>query len=236
MRLTRLDPRGKLYLAIVEQIERLIGSGELAPGARLDSERDLAVQLGVSRSVVREAITALVARGLVEVRQGDGAFVRAGQGDAALHVEVEAAGAAANLLEVRAMIEPPAARLAAARATPDDLARLDAIVARMERELAAGELSEDSDVRFHMAVAAAAGNPVLTELMASLQVALRRNLRTEWRSLRLGAESGAVLVDQHRAIAGAIRASDQDRAAALVRQHLDMMEREHRRRANEGRR
>jgi DNA-binding FadR family transcriptional regulator len=157
---------------VVALLRDRIAEGALAPGQRLPRERDLASELGVSRSALREAISALAMMGLVETRHGSGTYVTAlGPEDLlsglGLVASVMPTGSVTELAEFRRLVEPPVAGLAATRATPEDLARLEAIHAEMERTTDPVRHAElDSD--FHRAVVAAAGNAVITAVFAVL--------------------------------------------------------------------
>jgi GntR family transcriptional regulator, transcriptional repressor for pyruvate dehydrogenase complex len=202
------------YEAVVRQILALIGRGEIAPGSRLPAERDLAERLGVSRNVLREAFRVLEARGIVRSRAGGGRYVRADNAAAALPAEgivlrLEQ-GVIADILESRELLEVQAARLAAQRASDE---QVRAVTAAWRDS---GSSWEDN-VGFHVAVAAATGNFML-ERMMRLQMELLREVhqRDHYRSPRTAAE----LLAEHRSIADAIAAGDADDAEAAVRRHL----------------
>ena len=145
----------------------------MQPGDRLPSERSLAEQLGVSRTSLRQALTALRVEGLIDVRHGHGmTLVRSIDDvvppiDAEIlegHPEVAAAG------EVRNALEALAARLAAQRRDADDLEAMVAGIREMDGEIRRGESGIDGDRMFHAAILAAARNPVLTELLGAVSV------------------------------------------------------------------
>src|SRR5436309_3498116 len=158
----------------IEQIRELVASGEWGPGTRLPREADLAAQLGLSRNSLREAVRALSLVNVLEVRQGDGTYVSSLEPDLLLG---ETTRFATHLLrgrtvlevfEVRRLLEPAAAALAARRMDPEGKERLRR---ELERMFAAGERVEDlveADAAFHDVIAGSTGNAVLRSLLASL--------------------------------------------------------------------
>jgi DNA-binding GntR family transcriptional regulator len=188
-----------------ERIRALILDGDVLPGARL-GQVELAEQLGISRTPVREALGRLTGEGLVEFLPNRG-FRAAGL---VLDQVVQR-------LEVRLLLEPGIVRLAAERRGPEHLAGLEAAIAReaaARTRVAAHEASRD----FHLVLAEASGNPQLVAVFASLWVVevgrrllARRSVESDWK----GAD-----VAEHRDIAAAVEGRDGDRAAALMEQHI----------------
>jgi GntR family transcriptional regulator, transcriptional repressor for pyruvate dehydrogenase complex len=153
-------------------IHRRIVDGVLAPGDRLPQERELAAELGVSRSALREAIRTLAGLGVLETRRSSGTYVTALQpGDLltgmGMAASVLSAESVTDLAELRRILEPAAAGLAATRATPEDLARLEALHDEMERTSDPARFAE-LDAEFHRVVVAAAGNQVVTAVFTAL--------------------------------------------------------------------
>lgn len=158
--------------AIAEALAGRILSGELAPGDRLPSERQLAVAYGASRPMVREALRSLIERGLIDVEAGRGAFVRADSGPRhfrPLDIEYRRRGTTARQIsEARLMLETEAAALATQHADPDDLATLEAALDRLESSPTPLDRVRN-DLAFHAALVAAAHNPVIETMFASIQ-------------------------------------------------------------------
>src|SRR5579875_1641754 len=156
--------RSRLYEQVVERLRRHIDVEGLRPGDRLLSEREMAERLGVSRTSVRQALTALEVMGLVEIRHGDGVFLTHPPEvvlpplATALADEHEQLPA---VMEVRQAIEAQTARLAARRRTAEDLETLEGALDRMARAIEAGEDPADADSDFHDGIVAAARNPLL---------------------------------------------------------------------------
>jgi GntR family transcriptional repressor for pyruvate dehydrogenase complex len=153
-------------------IHRRIVDGVLVAGERLPQERELAAELGVSRSALREAIRTLAGLGVLETRRSSGTYVTALQpGDLLMGMGMAAsvlsAESVTDLAELRRLLEPAAAGLAATRATPEDLARLAALHEEMERTGDPARFAE-LDAEFHRVVVAAAGNQVLTAVFTAL--------------------------------------------------------------------
>jgi len=220
----------KIYEHIVEQITELISQGNLKPGDRLLSERELADRLQVSRSSVREALTALAAMGVVDVRPGEGTFVRQVNAEAIAEPLTVALlmdrGTTLELLEVRKMVEVEAAGLAAERADQEDLDKLSAIVANMQADLAQGVLGEGADLAFHLALAGAAGNSILQRLISAVSDTMQQSLRTSRQVLYTTPGHADELFRQHYAILKAVAAKKPKEARKAMADHLTFVERE----------
>ena len=198
----------QVYMAIRERIS----SGSLPRGARVHQE-DLAEELGVSRTPVREALRRLAAEGLVEMRTNRGARV----------ADVDQIGMRSSY-EARTVIEPGAARLAAGRRLEEPLARMRAAVAAQRRSLRSVQRSFEANREFHLALAEASGNEFLVQFAERLWVArigetiYERQVETQERML--------LDVREHEQILEAIEAGDARRAESLTRRHLaDAMKR-----------
>jgi GntR family transcriptional repressor for pyruvate dehydrogenase complex len=210
---------------VVTYIRRLIESGEIAAGDRLPPERELATLIGVSRPSVRAGLQSLAAVGAVESRRGAGTFVASGPPllesnplplFAALHGIDDG-----SVYEARRVLEIDLAGLAAQRATDQLVVAISDEIMEM---LAARNDPQQflvHDIRFHRAVALAAGNPLLfalLEMVAELFYDQRRQTVYRWR----GADQAS---DQHRRIYQAIRDRDPDRARTEMDSHLSWAER-----------
>ncbi|MFE7213999.1 FadR/GntR family transcriptional regulator [Streptomyces sp. NPDC057611] len=211
--------RKPLYEQVSDRLREFVDLNQLQPGDRLMSERDLARELSVGRSSIREAITALRARGMVEVRHGDGIYLLQQPDDlidllAAELVETHVDHPA--IWETRQALETQCARLAAMRATTDDLAELDAAMEEMRAEIDAGQPGLSGDRRFHTGVATASHNPILVRLLASMHTALDRTSET---SLTRAGQPAKSLRD-HQAILDAIRTREPSDAAEAMLRHL----------------
>lgn len=198
-----LPRRGMLRDQVAEQLQELIVTGVLAPGERL-LETDLAEQLGVSRNPVREALTLIAQRGWVDLRPHHGAVVHA-----PTPKEV------ADFFHLRRVLEAEAARLAAARVTPDDLAALRAVHARGIAALDGGDGAELARLNadFHAVITRAADNVMLGEVLDRLKD------RLEWYFRPVATARGRDSWDEHAAILAALELGDAERAAEVVIAH-----------------
>jgi GntR family transcriptional repressor for pyruvate dehydrogenase complex len=172
----------RLYEQIVEQIEQSILKGALKPGDQLPAERELAQQFGVSRTAVREAVKALREKGLVEAYTGRGTFVRDGTSQAVrqsfdLMVKIGQQEGTVYLAQLRQMLEPEIAALAATRIEPQLLSTMHDAVAVMDRSLRDPDAYVEADLDFHLALAEAAGNPLILSLIDSIVGLLREQRR-----------------------------------------------------------
>jgi GntR family transcriptional repressor for pyruvate dehydrogenase complex len=197
-----------------------IESGRLAEGDRLPTEVELVRQLGVSRTVVREALSRLRNAGLIEPRQGIGVFVLPRR---TRPLDLDAADTKAKVLqivEVRRAMEGEAASLAAARATPHDLARMRQALDTIDSAVAAGGDGVDEDLAFHRSIAESTGNAVMVSTVRYLGDVSRSGIRvTRANEARRNDFIEAVRAEHH-AILAAIEAGDPEAARAAARRHM----------------
>ena len=211
----------RLYEQIVRQIEESIQKGELSPGSQLPPERDLAKQFGVSRTAVREAIKALQEKGLVDAFPGRGTFVTTGTPNAMRRsldrlVNSEEEEGRAYLVEVRDILEPEIAALAAERADDEALATMREAVKTMDSAAWDSDVYIEADLDFHLALAEAAGNPIVLSLIDSI-VGLLREQRLRIFRVEGGPDRGQ---QHHRRILDAIQRRDPQAARAAMQSHL----------------
>lgn len=215
--------RVRLAEAVVDQISRGIREGVHRPGSKLPPESDLQVALGVSRMVVREAISRLAALGLVVTRQGAGTFVRDADSPAAFDLApADSVRDLEAMLELRMSLETEAASLAAQRRDDADLVAMVAAIRSMEEALATGGDVVGPDVAFHLAIARATGNPFFVGAYREARLATAAEMIGDDRSPIAipGRVSPGEAVREHRGIAAAIEARDADSARAAMRLHL----------------
>jgi len=223
--LKRLSPSRNLTDEVVEQLATEIRGGRLTPGSRLPTEQELMVALGVSRTVVREAISALRAEGLVVTRQGSGAFVA--PDPSRIPFRIESDGLASiedviNIMELRLAIEVEAAALAAERATDEQKTAIDRALKTIDDALTRGDAAVTEDFEFHRAIAEATGNPQFVQFLAFLgrHVIPRQSVRS---TLVSGAEQRTymdVIQKEHGRIAAAIHEGDATESRRAMRAHL----------------
>lgn len=216
----------KIYEEIVEQIKRLMADGNLKPGDRLLSERDLAERLQVSRASVREALRALEAMGFLEIKTGGGTFVKETCANdiilpLAMFISIEK-GSFFEIYEIRKIFETAAARLAACRATPIDLAKMEENLKKLEEGLDNfdSEKGEDSDTAFHFAIAEATQNSWLLRLLHTLSDSFHKTVSAARKQLYLTPGNAQVLIMQHRRIYEAIRDANPALAEKAMLDHL----------------
>jgi GntR family transcriptional repressor for pyruvate dehydrogenase complex len=205
---------------IASLIERYVADKRLQAGDRLPSERELAKQLGVSRTPVREAIRLLEQRGLVEMRVGSGTYV-IGISPSTVAESIERYCSLSecsfeDVVAVRGVLEPAIAALAAARATPEDLATLRELVEEIEESFSEGDMEgfTASDSEFHMALAVASHNDAMIAIAAGLHRLVRAWMRARWEVVR--ERRGAF---SHRAVCEAVLARDPVRARSAMIVH-----------------
>ncbi|HWX50209.1 MAG TPA: FadR/GntR family transcriptional regulator [Roseomonas sp.] len=201
-----------------------IAEGRWKPGERLPAEQALADAYGVSRNVIREAVSRLRADGLVQSRQGVGAFVIRKQGTGVLRFDAEALQDDAtfrSLFELRAILEIQTAGLAAERRTPNDIAAITDAFRNMQREVDGDSAGVDADLDFHRAVARAAGNEQIARVVSFLSDQIRETIMaTRLRPGSLVSEVIAVTIAEHAAIHEAIIAGAAEPARQAMATHI----------------
>jgi GntR family transcriptional regulator, transcriptional repressor for pyruvate dehydrogenase complex len=211
--------RSRLYEEVVERLRELIDVQGLRPGDRLMSERELAERLGVSRTSVRQALTALEVTGLVDIRHGGGVFLARAPDDVLPSLATELASSYEQLpavIEVREAIETQTARLAARRRTGDDLRAMREALEAMAAAVESAGDTATADAHFHTAIVGAARNPLLARLWADLSDPIDQTRRASL--ARPGRPPRSLAA--HRSILEAIEEGDEDAAAQRMREHL----------------
>lgn len=214
--------RGRTYTyeRVLDCIQAMVDSGEIRQGDRLPTERNLAARFGVSRHVVRQALQTLGERGIVIRRQGDGTYLSDSPMESlaplfAAHL-LGNGSRVDEILEMRMVLEPGIAALAATRVDPAGIRRLTALVCEQERAFENGEAGDRADAAFHLALAGVTGNRVLAEAMHALS-----DLFDESRTIGLVSEKRyRRSIDGHRLILKALLAKDAKGAQAAMVRHL----------------
>jgi GntR family transcriptional repressor for pyruvate dehydrogenase complex len=212
----RAPQRRRLYEQLAARLIDYVEVTGLEVGERLPSERDLAEALRVSRASVRQATVALEVRGTLEVRHGDGIYLRSLPNDPDRLELLTQRHRLPAILEAREALETQLAALAAARRTEADIAAMGRALDAMAADIAAGGLGEEGDRLFHEAVTGAAGSALLADFMAALAAPI-----SETRRHSLG-EPGRPLrsLKAHRRILEAIRRRDTSGARQAMRRHV----------------
>jgi len=220
----KLVRTSRLYEQIVQQIEESIVKGTLKPGDQLPAERELAQRFGVSRTAVREAVKALREKGLVEAYSGRGTFITDGTTQAVrqsldLMVKIGQPEGSTQLAEVRAILEPEIAALAATRIQESELATMREAVAIMDRASHDPDAYIEADLDFHLALAEGAANPLILSLLDSI-VGLLREQRLRIFRVPGGPERGQF---HHKKILEAVERRDAEAARDAMRAHLSQV-------------
>ena len=209
--------RTRLYEDLGERLGQLVRESSMAPGDRFPPERELAHQLRVSRTSIRQAMVVLQAQGFVDVRHGEGIFLRRMRGfGESLPKLLERRRRLPEVLEAREALEVKLAELAAARRTKEDLSAMQAALRTMEKEIRAQGLGTEGDAAFHHAIASAARNKVLLHLIDAMADAIQE---TRVESLSEPGRPPRSL-EAHRRILNAIEAGTGPKAAEAMRKHL----------------
>ena len=225
----KISPR-KISDEIIEQFKGLLNSGELKPGDELPSERELAESIGVSRPPLREALNALQAIGLIEIRPRSKIIVKSlaeksVQDPISLLIE-EDIEKLFELLEIRRAMENWVAYKAAERANPEDIQKLQKILEKDRENLRHNRDDAKTDADFHVTIALATHNTLFSHLMASCYQILWDTQKVSREKIFKNKVNRKLIAEQHEKIFEAIREGAADRAARESRNHIDFVERE----------
>lgn len=214
----------RLYEQIVQQIEESVLNGSLKPGDQLPAERELAQRLGVSRTAVREAVKALREKGLVEAYSGRGTFITDGTSHAArqsfdLMVKIGQQESSTHLAELRSILEPGIAALAAEHGEEEYLSTMREAFAVMDRSQKNPAAYIEADLDFHLALAEAAANPLILSLIDSIVVLLREQ-RIKIFNVEGGPQRGQV---HHKRILEAMEQRNPEMARSAMSAHLEQV-------------
>jgi DNA-binding FadR family transcriptional regulator len=215
----RTARRAGLIEQVIEQLRAQITSGTWAVGSRIPTESELSQLTATSRNTVREAVQSLVHAGLLERRQGSGTYVLAASELAGAVSRRVKTAQHVDVLEVRRTLEVGAARLAAVRRTPDDIATLQDLLARRVTARQNGDVDAivTMDVQLHRAIAQASHNPVLADLYDNLIGALQENVRHNVEELPSHGD------EDHAGLIEAIIKGNPERAAEEAALFLDAL-------------
>ena len=218
----------KAYEAIIERLRQEIVTGQIAPGSKLPSVRELSEQLSVSRPAVREALTALQAMKLITMRQGEGTFVNHyDPREITKSVDEWTLMSASDIqaiLELRKVVETGSAKLAATRRTNENLADMNCAIAKMESDITSATLGDQADWELHYAIAQASQNPFLVALMDSISERIQTAVKFSRQALYQLAGEPEQLLTQHKQIITCIANGDGAAAAVSMVNHLSHVE------------
>lgn len=217
----------KSYEIIAEELQRIIESGLIKPGEKLDTIENLAKEYHVGRSTIREALSQLKARGLVESRQGGGTYVTSpAPGLSSLQeIPVTNTMELSQLLQVRKIIEVGCIELATQLRDDSHIEELQRILDQMRDAVDNEEISQVYDVNFHLTIAKATQNPFLQTMMESISTVMSKTIR-DTRNLWLYSkrESAERLYDEHQRMLQAIIDKDPETGSQVMRKHLSKVE------------
>ena len=209
----------RLYLDVANQIEQQIRAGDIKPGERLPSERNLAVSFEVSRPTIREAMIALEIAGLVEIRTGSGIYILKPRQQEESGLADEGPGPF-EILETRLLIESEVASLAASRITNHQLRELEAALSDMEAEDKEGTVTERADQRFHCIIAEAASNSALSAVVEWLWDLRNKSRISALFHARVREKGVHPSLEDHRRIYRALANRDPLLAREAMRAHI----------------
>lgn len=218
----------KVYEQIVDQIKEMIYEGKLKKGDKLPSERALTEELKVSRASIREAFSALEMVGLIESRHGEGTFIRENISEyflkpLSLFFMLES-NMEEEFIELRRMIEVSGARMAAWRATQEQIDELGKFVTMMEESKGDEEVSLQADRGFHYMLARATGNRLVYQLLTSMSEVIEIFLVGIMKKITRDENKNEIWIRQHRKIYEAIKCGNQDQAQHAMEEHLSWAE------------
>lgn len=222
----RVAHKTRFSTEIVDQIRDLISSGRIQPGDQLPSERELAQSFHVGRSTVREAIRTMESLGFVSVRAGEGTYLAGLSSSAKPGPDPIAAtlfkewSTQLTVFEVRAVLEPSLASLAARRATPAQIEGMQSVLAEQEAAFRRGETGLRQGIVFHACIVEATGNEILIRLMGGLMELLKHT--REVSSSQSGRQGRSL--KQHQAILQAIAGQNPRLAERRMREHIRAIE------------
>ena len=219
-----LEPliKTRLYEEIVKQIIDRIKSGELKPGDRLPTERDLALQLNVSRTAIREALRSLEIMGVIDSKVGSGTYIK----EMSLDILMDSfAGVLSKnerliieLIEVRLLLEVEIAKLAARRIDENKIRAIEKSLVLMEKEINEGGLGIKGDNAFHNEMANAADNLAMTSILSLCGELLDSTRKAALKALG----DPKIGLEHHRSILEAARTGNEEEAGRLMKEHLEM--------------
>mgnify|MGYP006267375983 CR=1 FL=1 len=218
---------------VAEQLKKLIADGIVKVGDRLPPERELAEQMGVSRASVREALQQLEMQGMLEIVHGGGSIVRniTGQ-EIRKTLELVLEGDPKRVLELaelRAILEAWAAKEAAKHRTEAELETMRGYLEEMERDFERGQIRYDADFKYHSEIAAATHNTIYLHLIDTIYHLIRYSIQVHREEVFTRQSDQDTILNHHRNIYDAIRDRNPEDAERAMKEHLDFVVRQFRR-------
>ena len=229
MKTTKIN-RQKIYEVIAEQIKQQIMSGDLKPGDRLPTGKELCEMYQVGRSTVREALSALEIMGLIETRQGEGSTVKTWKAEDMEFLNFQdlliSEETVLELMEARKSLETSISRMAAAKRTEEDLKKLEDNLKNMELNVTNVNESKKFDMLFHQTLAQSTHNSIMVHLMKTISDHMDKAME-EIRRITLGnPRLSERILKEHRSIYQAVVDQDSDLAQQKMLEHLGHFENE----------
>mgnify|MGYP006281453131 CR=1 FL=1 len=222
--------RQRLYKDIISQIQKLIQEGTLKPGDQLLPERKLSEKLGVSRTAIREALTALDSMGFIEITPGGGSYVKEIDIENVIEplaiIMLKEKENVLQLLEAREILETEIIKLAAKRATSNDISRVFRAAREMENDAKNNRDADNSDVNFHLEIAMSSHNDVLYNIMNMLAKLMKEVYGPSRKKLLSDKQKVQMFCNQHSDMCKAIADGDENKAAELIQEHLHIARQE----------
>lgn len=224
-------PKKKAYQVVVDQIREYFLDGELQPGEKLPTERELAARFNVSRTSVREALRKLEIKGIIEIKQGSGSFIKTPEchtlGDDLSSTIIKTEKKLIyEMLELRQALEVECAFLASQRATSEDLERIGKALEMMVQVKNDVELGIQADLSFHINIVLASHNSIFLQLFQTLSEHMQDTIRATRRQRLKDPERTQETIDEHKEIYLAIAAGDANQAKQLMEKHIKQIRRE----------
>lgn len=220
----------KISEEIVDQLKSLIFAGQLKPGQRLPSERDLAKILNVSRVSLREALNTLQGMGLLEIQRGNRTFVRPittlSINDPLVSFSKSSSSNMMQVFELRKYLEVGSISLASERAKSHEIEKLEKVLKEMKDDLKENRLGAKADLVFHTILAEATHNQAYFHTMSTIYNLTQEELRIAWGKVFRKKEKRRQLLSQHQDIFFAVRERNPQRAAHAALKHLNFVEKE----------
>ncbi|MCP1356124.1 FadR/GntR family transcriptional regulator [Aneurinibacillus migulanus] len=219
-----MSKKEKMSQIISRELLTMIETGQLPPGAKLPTEMELAARFGVSRIPIREALSVLRAAGVISSRQGGGSYVEETAGSALLQrirIESDDVESIKHLFEMRKILEPEAAYLAALRRTPEQLERMRQVLKLLENEsVDQGKSGMKADIEFHRAIILATQNPIMIQMLESLSSLYERALKITLQPNTELERKRQAVYKEHQNILLAIEAEEPELAKIQCTIHL----------------
>ncbi|WP_044896059.1 FadR/GntR family transcriptional regulator [Bacillus alveayuensis] len=225
------NKKKKTYQVIVDQIKEYFLNGKLKPGDKLPTERELANRFHVSRTSIREALRELEMKGIIEVKQGSGSYIKSsdshilGQELSSTIIKAEKK-LIYEMLELRRVLEVECAFLASQRATSEDLERIREALMMMVQAKHDVELGIQADVNFHIQIVRASHNSIFLQLIETIREHMQDTIRATRRQRLTNPERMQETIDEHKNIYLAIAAGDGDKAKQLMEKHITQIRKE----------